>query len=302
MRAPPPDDPAALDGWLATREAAVPALRAGQAARIVWAGRPGQVTRLSLVYLHGFSAGPLELSPLPERLAAELGANLFLPRLTGHGQDGPALGRATLPEWRADVREALQIGATIGERTVALGTSTGGTLLAIALGRGADLAGAVFLAPNFAIGRGWKPRLLEAPLARLWVPWILGPHRSFEAASPAHAANWTLHYPSRAVVPVAQAVRAARALRYEAIRTPAFFAFTAHDEVVDPAATRRVIDRWGGPTTADELTMGPGDDPRGHVVAGDAMSPGQTDGLVARLAEWVRGLGGKPPSGGGPAD
>jgi alpha-beta hydrolase superfamily lysophospholipase len=138
------------------------------------------------------SAGPRELSPVPERVAEALGANLYLARLKGHGQDGAALAAASLAEWRADVREALEIGARLGRRVVAVGNSTGATLIALALARGAEMAGAALLAPNFGIGRGWRPRLLEAPFARAWLPWVIGRERGFEAVNGAHAAHWTL--------------------------------------------------------------------------------------------------------------
>lgn len=282
-----PDDPRALAAWVAAREAKVPGLRPQMAAQVI-AG--DAVTPLALVYVHGFSAGPRELSPVPERVAEALGANLYLARLRGHGGDGAALAAATLAEWREDVREALEIGARLGRRVVAIGNSTGATLLALALARGAELAGVALLAPNFGIGRGWRPRLLEAPFARAWLPWVVGRDRGFAAINADHAAHWTLSYPSVAVVPVAQAVRAARAVDCGRIEVPAFFAFSERDEVVDPAATHRVMARWGGRVMHREMVLGPGDDARGHLIAGDVFSPGQTDGLVAALVAWARPL------------
>lgn len=85
---------AALDGWLAEREAEVPELRPDAAKTIVWAGAPGQKTALSVVYVHGFSAAAPELRPVPDQFAAGLGANLFFTRLSGHGRDGAAMARA----------------------------------------------------------------------------------------------------------------------------------------------------------------------------------------------------------------
>ena len=61
-----PDD---LDAWLAAREAAVPDLRPGAEARIVWAGRTGERTPLSIVYLHGFSASPEEIRAIVSRIS-----------------------------------------------------------------------------------------------------------------------------------------------------------------------------------------------------------------------------------------
>jgi hypothetical protein len=117
----------ALDAWLADREARVP--RCGRAARrrMIWADGPRR-TDWSVVYVHGFSASRREASPWPERVAEALGANFFGARLTGHGQDGPAMDRATLRDWRADTAEALAIGRAVGERLLVLSCSTGSTL------------------------------------------------------------------------------------------------------------------------------------------------------------------------------
>ena len=57
------DDPVA---FLAAREGAVDDLRPGAEARIVWAGAVGQRSDLVVLYLHGFSAGPEEIRPVPD--------------------------------------------------------------------------------------------------------------------------------------------------------------------------------------------------------------------------------------------
>jgi hypothetical protein len=101
-RPPPPTDASWLDDWLACAESAVPHLRPGTAKRVVWHGAAGQRTPWSVVHLHGFSASRLETAPLAEQVAARLGANLFETRLSGHGQDAPALGQATSQDWLAD--------------------------------------------------------------------------------------------------------------------------------------------------------------------------------------------------------
>ena len=87
----------------------MPGLGPGCEKHVVWAGEPGVRTPVSLLYIHGFSATGQELRPLPDLVAADLGANLHFTRLTGHGQDGAAMGRATLADWTRDMAEALEI-------------------------------------------------------------------------------------------------------------------------------------------------------------------------------------------------
>ena len=121
------DDPAA---YLAASEARFADIRPGLEKEIVWVSPDRRRTPLSIVYIHGFSASKGEVRPLPDRVAAALGANLFYTRLAGHGRGGPAMADASVNAWVNDVAEALAIGRAIGERVVVIATSTGGSLAA----------------------------------------------------------------------------------------------------------------------------------------------------------------------------
>ena len=54
------------------------------------------------------------MRPLPDKVAAALGANLFYTRLTGHGQDGAAMAEGSVNAWINDYAEAMAIGRAIG--------------------------------------------------------------------------------------------------------------------------------------------------------------------------------------------
>lgn len=278
-----------LDGWLAEREAAVGGVRERCEKQIVWAGPPAKKP-LCIVYVHGFSATAAEVRPLPDLVAKALGANLYFTRLTGHGQDGGAMGRARLPDWEADVAEALQIGAALGDEVIVMGCSTGCTLLTTALARGARAKGIIHLSPNYGLRHRLAQLLLDLPGVRYWGPLVAGRERSFDAESDEHAALWTLKYDTQAVFTMGDAVRASLASAIEAIQTPAYFAFNEGDQVVSPKRIRKVIARWAGPVTKDILVQGPTDDKMGHVMAGDVFSPAQTAPLADRIIAWVNAL------------
>ncbi|TNC50199.1 alpha/beta hydrolase [Rubellimicrobium rubrum] len=284
MTLPPP---AGMEAWLAAREARVPHLRPGCEKRVTWAGAPER-TPWSVVFIHGFSASRRELSPYPERVAEELGANLYGARLTGHGQDGSAMGRATLPDWQADVAEALAIGRIIGERVLAIACSTGGTLLTLALARAEAVAGAVMISPHYGVRLRRLQAVLDAPLSSWWGPLLI----RGEVGAPVIDTTgiWTPRYPVQAYAPMAQAVRAVRRADLDAIDAPALFAYADSDQVVDPGLTSAVMRRWRGPARRIVLTPGPGDDPMGHVMAGAVKSPGQTAPLVRRTVDWAHRL------------
>jgi pimeloyl-ACP methyl ester carboxylesterase len=286
-----PPELEALDAHLAAAEAEVPALRPGAEKRIFWAD-PQRRTPLALVYLHGFSASRSELSPVIEDAAREAGANLFMTRLSGHGQDGAAMAGASLAAWERDLDEAMAVGRRLGERVVLVGTSTGGSLAVVAAARpevARDVAGLVLVAPNFGLRRrgGW---LLRQPLAEWYLPLIFGPERGFEPLNPAHAAGWTTRYPTEALVPMARLAQAAWRTDLGALSLPALFVYSPADTVVDPGRIGAAPARWGGPAEVLEVTPGPGDDPAAHVVAGDALSPGQNAAVTAAIAGWLAAL------------
>jgi alpha-beta hydrolase superfamily lysophospholipase len=285
-----PDD---LDAWLAAREAMIGGIVPGTEKRILWAGAPGVRRPLALVYLHGFSASSAELRPVPDRVAAELGANLFLTRLAGHGRDGAALAAASAEDWMTDLAEALAIGTRIGERVILIGTSTGGTLALAGLGLGAPgteaVAGVVLVSPNLRLA-ALTGRVLDLPAAERWGPALFGQERAFAPLNEAHATYWTERYPTAALFAMARLMRAARAVDPAAIGTPALIVWSEADAVIDPRAVAALAGAWGGPVARHVVAPGPGIEPGNHILAGDILSPVGTAPLVEAIAAWARGL------------
>ena len=283
------DDPSA---YLAEREMQFDDITPGVEKRIIWADGPGARTALSIVYVHGFSATSQEIRPVPDELARALGANLVYTRLTGHGRGSAAMAEATVADWMRDMAEALEIGRRVGERVVVLSTSTGGTLAALAAQdpeMSRDVAGMIFVSPNFAINSGAAP-LLTLPAARYWLRYLAGKERCFEPRSPEQERFWTTCYPVEALLPMAAVVKAAYGADFSAVTIPALFRFSDADKVIKGDAVRAVADRWGGPVTLQPVMMGDGDDPYNHVIAGDILSPGATKDTVTDFVTWIKGL------------
>jgi esterase/lipase len=283
-------DLATIEATLAAAEAQVPNLRPGCEKRIIWADASATRTQVSVLYIHGFSATGHELRPLPDLVAKALGANLHFTRLTGHGQDGDAMGQATLADWRRDVAEAIAIAQTLGDEVIIMGCSTGCTLATLALAEGVQVKGMVQISPNFGLRHRVVQTLLDLPASRHWSEYIAGATRRMDPISAAHAAYWTLDVPIAAVHAMADAVRAVRKADLSIIQTPALFCFNEADQVVHPDETRKVVARWGAPTQSVALIQTPQDDDMGHVMAGDIFSPGQTAPLGRQIVAWVAGL------------
>lgn len=284
------DDPAS---YLAAREGAFEDIRPGNAARIAWAGAAGAVTPLSILYLHGFSAGPAEIRPVPDDVARALGANLVFARLSGHGRDGAAMAEPRAGDWLEDTALFLEVARAVGERVIVIGTSTGGTLAAWAMTEpdmARDVAGVVFVAPNFALANP-AGVLLEWPYARAWGPLVAGAERSFEPMNDGQAAHWTTRYPIGAAVTLGTLLREMRGRDLGQAMQPALVVFSDADQVVSAQATRDAMSGWGGPVTLAVLEMpAEGADPFAHVIAGEIMSPAMTAPVTARILYWAGGL------------
>ncbi len=262
--------------------------------RVIWQdGFKERRTPVSILYLHGFSATSEEIRPVPDRVADALGANLVYTRLQGHGRSGETMAEGTASGWMQDVAEGLAAARAVGDQVIVISTSTGGTLAAAAamdddLSR--DLAGIVFISPNFGVNTpgAWIPGL---PWARDWLPVLMGENRDVSGPDPEKNRYWSAIYPWEAVVPMTVLVDVVFALDFSDAKVPALFWFSDDDQVVRPDRTHKVAEVWGAPAVVELVTMGPDDDPSSHVVAGRLMSPGQTEATVEGILAWLETLG-----------
>lgn len=281
-----------LDAYLTAQEARFDDITPGVEKRINWYGEKGVKTPIALVYLHGYSATSEEIRPVPDQVAEAFHANIFYTRLTGHGRPGEALAQANAGDWIEDLAQAMAIGRRIGDQVVIISTSTGGTLATIAAaepGLSAQLAGVVMISPNFKV-KSPAAVLLSLPFARRWVPVVAGAQRSWEPSNELHAKFWTTSYPTVALLPLQALVDYVATIDVSQIQTPALFIFSPEDQVVDETVTAEKAALWGGPVRVEKRHMGPNDDPNSHVIAGEALSPSQTDETAAIIADWIGGL------------
>jgi alpha-beta hydrolase superfamily lysophospholipase len=277
-----------IEDRLARAEESVSGLRPGESKAIAWAdpSSPGR-TPISLVYLHGFSADRHEVDPLVGDVARAIGANVYYARLAGHGQDGQALGRATAEEWLDDAAHAVEIGARIGNAVVLMGTSTGATL-ALWAGSHPRAPGAlealILISPNLGL-RDRTSEVLLWPWGALAARALLGEERCFEPKNEAQRLHWTTCYPPRALVEMMSLVDFVRYRDLTSLSAPALVIYSRDDRVVDPSATERMLARLG--ERGRSYVIDDSDDPEHHVLAGDIMSPGTTDGVRERILAFL---------------
>jgi pimeloyl-ACP methyl ester carboxylesterase len=276
-------DPAAA---IAAAEAAI-GVPAAVASRVVWHDDARHTrTPLAVVMLHGFSASPQETLPLSETVAQKLGANLFLPRLSGHGLGSEALGAATADAWVEDADQAVAVGAAIGERVVLMGVSTGGTL-ALLLGARPEwrdrIAALVLISPNLG-PHAAGAELLAGPWAEQ-IAWLAtGGENAFEPTNTDHARYWTTRYPSRVLPQMMALVVAVRALEARWLDRPALVYYAPGDRVVRSELVASACARARAWTCHAVTDSG---DPSQHVLAGRILSPDTTERLANDIASYV---------------
>lgn len=283
------DIPKDLDTWLAKKESNIKNLRPNTSKEIIW-NDPLQKnkTKISLVYIHGFTASKTELAPTPQLIAKELGANLFLTRLSGHGRDREAMEEITLSKWANDIAEALYIGARLGEKVVVFSGSTGGTLATWAVNRpqfSDSVLTLITMSPNFSLN-GASNGFLNMPWAETLLPFMYGKTRYIEPQNDLHAAGWTIEYPTSSVIKLGTLLRVVSNVDFSKIDIPHLFFYSTNDALVSYIETESVIKLWGGPTKAIQIENSL--DKNNHILSGDALSPNTTDDVVAATVEWVR--------------
>lgn len=283
--------PEDLEAYVKDSEAQFADLRPDNARQIIWAYPASQArTPLAIVYIHGFSAGPGEIRPLPDLVASQLGANLYYARLKGHGRSGDAMLEGSVHGWVNDFAEAIAIGRRLGERVVIVATSTGASLAVWGVAQPdlmRDVAGLVQISPNYGLQAAGSS-LLTMPWAEKLVPLIAGKKRSFELRNEMHARLWTSEYPSLALLPMARLVDLAAAVDVRQISIPSLFVYSPQDTVIRPDLAKAKAANWGGPVEIIEVADS--DDPGNHVIAGDALSPSTTQRLAEQAADWIARL------------
>ena len=268
-------------------ESSVPNLRSNIEKKIIWAEKSSQRTPLSIVFIHGFSATHVEMSPVIEKVAKALGANVFLTRLSGHGQDGDALSNATFDDWISDTAEAINIGEVIGNEVILIGSSTGCSLIHSIIEKQTKVRSIIYVSPNFGPS-SYKGHFLRLPGAKWFIPLILGREHSFTPKNSEHERCWTTRYPTKALFPVKDSVIAASLANHSKIKLPIFFWFSDYDKVVSPKATRRIISKMGNNVEIFNPILSLKDDPSKHGVLGDILSPTKTNQGVNKILEWIR--------------
>ena len=282
--------PADLDAYLAEQEARYNDITPGAEKTIIWAGEPGQKTPLSIIYLHGFSATRQETAPLSDNIAAELGANLYYTRFTGHGRSGEALAEAMVNDWLNDTNEALEIGRRLGDELIVIGVSTGATAATWLATQPNidDVRAFVLMSPNYAPNDS-TAEILTWPWAESIATALIGPERSWEPSNEEHGRYWTHRYPTKALLPMMGLVKLTRSADPAGITRPILMIYSPNDQVINPERVETTFEQIGSPQK-ELVPIQNGQDVSNHVLAGNILSPDDTDHIAQIILDFLHTL------------
>ena len=193
-------DLTALEGYLEEKEKKVANLKPNNQSRIIWADSIRK-TPYSIVFLHGFSASPMEGDPVHQQIAKDYGCNLYLPRLAGHGiEDKDALKQLTPQKLLDSAIEALAVGRMIGDQVILMSSSTGGTLsIYLAANHPEEVAAQVLFSPNIALANDMA-FLLTYPWGYEIAGMIEGERRHLDHLNGEKRNYWTTTYHIKGVI------------------------------------------------------------------------------------------------------
>lgn len=280
-----------LSTWINHYEQQYEDMIEGTEAHIQWADpEKPRKTKLSFLYIHGFSATWKETAPVTEMLAKKYAANVFHARLAGHGMDTHAM-KSSARQWLQSMRESWDIASQIGDKVVVIATSTGAPLsvwLESIPGAAEKIHAFLFMSPNFKTKNPFA-YLLTWPWAKYWIRFILGNTRKWVPENKEVAKYWTYEYSTRALMEMQSVVDWFQHLDLAEQNIPLAVMYMKNDPTISPKAAIQGYEAWGCPQKMLIPVEIDGDAPQ-HVFAGDITAPHRTSWVVDRFDKFLKDI------------
>jgi len=248
-----PSDLMSLERWITEKENALGNVRSGNASQIIFNDSVPKKTKFSVLYLHGFTASGREGEPVHRDIAKALGANLYIPRLYGHGleETEPMLGFNNEDFWESG-KEALAVAKQLGEKVIVLGTSHGGAL-SLSLASDPDIAALCLFGPNIAVYDP-KAKLLSKPWGLQIARLVKGGNYHYMVTSNEEKKNyWTTKARLESLIHMQKFLDVKmRKATFKKVQAPVFLGYyykndSLQDQVVSVPAMLEMYDQLGTP-------------------------------------------------------
>lgn len=284
-----------MDAYIAAKESKA-VLKPGNEARIVWAdSTQPKKTKTVFMYVHGFSASPMEGDPLHRELAKHFGANLLLARVAGHGvpDSDSTFAKVTADEYYQSVENYYAIAKKLGDEVVVLGTSFGGAMSLVLAANHPEIKALMLYGPCIAI-KDPNATLLDNPWGLQMAHLITGSdYRDIPVMAPGHAENWSLHYRLEGVVAVQSLLTyAMNKETFERVKMPVFMGYYYKDEaqqdkVVSVDAMKEMFKQLGTPASLKKSEAFPNSG--NHVITSNLLGK-LTDAPIASSEAFLRNV------------
>ena len=252
-----PDNLVKLQKWINTKEILQGNVRPGNASKIIFNDSIPQKTEYSVIYYHGFTASGMEGDPVHRNISNVLGANLYIPRLFGHGleEEESMLNFNNDDFWKSG-KEALEVAKKLGEKVIVLGTSHGGSL-ALALGDDPSIEAMLLFGPNIAVFDP-KAKLLSKPWGLQIGRLVKGGNYHEWEANDEKKKYWSTKTRLEAMTHMQKFldVKMRRSV-FKKVKAPGFLAYyykndSLQDNVVSVPAMLKMYDQLGTPDSLKE--------------------------------------------------
>jgi esterase/lipase len=288
-----PDSVSQIDSYIAAKESKT-LLKPGNEARIIWAdSAQPKKTKIVFMYVHGFSASPMEGDPLHREVAKKFGANLLLARVAGHGvpDSDSTYATVTADDYYQSVENYYAIAKKLGDEVVVLGTSFGGAMSLVLAANHPEIKALMLYGPCIAI-KDPNATLLDNPWGLQMAHLITGSdYRDIPVMAPGHAENWSLHYRLEGVVAVQNLLTHAMTKEvFEKVKIPVFMGYYYKDEehqdnVVSVDAMKEMYAALGTPAALKREEAFPNSG--NHVITSNLLGK-LTDKPIASSEAFLR--------------
>lgn len=288
-----PDSVNQIDCYIAFKESKM-VLKPGNEARVIWAdSTQPKKTKIVFMYVHGFSASPMEGDPLHREVAKKFGANLLLARVAGHGvpDSDSTYANVTADDYYQSVENYYAIAKKLGDEVVVLGTSFGGAMSLVLAANHPEIKALMLYGPCIAI-KDPNATLLDNPWGLQMARLITGSdYRDIPVMAPGHAENWSLHYRLEGVVAIQNFLTNAMNKEvFEKVKMPVFLCYYYKDEehqdnVVSVDAMKVMFEQLGTPASLKKSEAFPNSG--NHVITSNLLGK-LTDKPIASSVAFLR--------------
>jgi esterase/lipase len=249
-----PNEPAAITSFLQAKEAQNGNLKPDNEGQIIYADSANpQKKKTVVLYIHGFSASPMEGNPLHKAIAKSLHANLVLARIEDHGEfpTDSTMAKASADKFYQSVENYYALAKKLGDEVIVLGTSFGGAMSLVLATKHPEIKALMLYGPCIAIKDPTAP-LVDNPWGLQLARAVMrSDFRDIPSVSPGHKNFWSLHYRLEGIVAIQNFLTHEMTDEtFEKVKVPVFLGYyyqdeTHQDNVVSVQAMRDMFPKLG---------------------------------------------------------